>query len=435
MITKMALDAYIYGYPIVLMSVTEKSSIEKGMKINQFFNQRTFSNPNFNAVVRPNVDTLYSAAIFDLSREPIILHVPDTLNRYYVLSMLDAWTNVFASIGPRTTGTKEGNFVIVGPGWKGYLPLGIPIIVAPTNTGMIINRIQTNGTKDYPFVHDLQNKYVLIPLSYYKKSNIPINNTMENNLVDTYQVSPMDQAKNMDAATFFSIMMNAMYVNPPYPAIKTSEMNQTLLKLGLVPSKTFNFYNLSPANQQALQYAAQNGPKVIEVEGIKAYKYNEVNGWFMPVKNLGYYGVDYTARAITAMYVFAAVLPQDAVYGINFFDKDGKLLIGTNKYIIHFRKDQIPPVNAFWSITLYNSKGFLVENPINRYSVSSHIGKLNYNADGSLDIFIQNTSPGIAKESNWLPAPTSPFNLGIRLYWPQLRVLNGEYIPPAVMQY
>ena len=145
----MALDAYVYGYPIVLMNVTEKSMIDIGLKINQFFSQGTLLNPKFNAVVRPNVDTLYSQAWLDLSREPIILHVPDTFKTYYVLQMLDDWTNVFASIGARTTGTKEGNFVIVGPGWKGVLPQGIPILYAPTNTVWIINRIQTNGPKDY----------------------------------------------------------------------------------------------------------------------------------------------------------------------------------------------------------------------------------------------------------------------------------------------
>jgi len=423
----MALDVYIYGYPIVLMNVTEKSMLDSGLEINQFFSQRTFPNPKFNVVVRPNVDTLYSQAWLDLSREPIILHVPDTLKTYYVLEMLDAWTNVFTSIGARTTGTKEGDFSIVGPGWKGVLPQGIPIIYAPTNTVWIINRIQTNGPKDYQFVHDLQDKHILTPLSYYKRSNTPIKNTMEKSMIYTNKVSTMDQVKNMDAATFFSIMMNAMYMNPPYPAIQTLEINKKLLTLGLLPTKNFDFYSLSPSVQQALQYVVHNGAKVIAAEGIKTYKYNEINGWAILIKNIGYYGIDYTGRAVIAMFVLGANLPQDSLYGINYFNKDGNPLNGTNKYIIHFNKDQIPQINAFWSITLYNSQGFLVENPIDRYAVSSHIGKLNYNADGSLDIFIQNMSPGIAKESNWLPAPIGPFNLTLRIYWPKQRVLNGEY--------
>lgn len=429
----MALDVYIYGYPIVLMNVTEKRITNSGLKINQFFNKRTFPNPRFNIVVRPNVDTLYSQAWLDLSKEPIILHVPDTLKTYYVLEILDAWTNVFASIGARTTGTKEGNFVIVGPGWKGALPKDIPIVYAPTNTAWIINRIQTNGPEDYPFVHGLQNKYKLTPLSFYKKYNIPIKNNIKRDLIKTNQTSPMDQVDNMDAAKFFSTMMNAMYMNSPYPAIQTSEINKKLLTL--VPSKNFDFYSLNPSIQQALQYAVKNGSKVIEYDGVKAYKYNEVNGWAIPVKNIGYYGVDYTSRAVIAMYALGANLPQDSVYGINYFGRDGNPLNGTNKYIVHFNKSQIPPVNAFWSITLYNSQGFLVENPINRYAISSHVGKLNYNADGSLDIFIQNISPGIAKESNWLPSPTDPFNLTLRMYWPKQRVLNGEYSAPAVMRY
>ena len=430
----MALDAYVYGYPIVLMNVTEKSMIDTGLEINQFFSQGTFLNPKFNVVVRPNVDTLYSQAWLDLSREPIILHVPDTFRKYYILQMLDDWTNVFASIGARTTGTKEGDFAIVGPGWKGVLPQGIPKIYAPSNTGWIINRIQTNGPRDYPLVDDIQDKYTLTLLSHYKKSNISIKNTMEKGEIYTNKVSPMDKVKNMSAENFFSIMMNAMYMNPPYPAIQTLEMNKNLLMLGLLPTKNFDIYSLNPLVQQALQYAVQNGPKVIAIESIKTYKNNEVNGWEILLKNIGYYGIDYTSRAVIAMSVLGANIPQDAVYGHNVFDKDGNPLNGTNKYIIHFNKDQIPPVNAFWSITLYNSQGFLIENPINRYAVSSHFGKLNYNADGSLDIFIQNTSPSIVEESNWLPAPTGPFNLTLRMYWPKQKVLNCEYKPPAVMR-
>ena len=279
------------------------------------------------------------------------------------------------------------------------------------------------------FVDNLQDKYTLTPLSYNKKSNILIKNTIEKNLMYTNRVSPMNQVKNMDAATFFSTMMNAMYMNPPYPDIQTSEMNKKLLMLGLLPTKNFDFYSLNPLVQQALQYAVQNGPKVIAAVEIRTYKYNEVNGWNILVKNIGYYGIDYTCRAVEAMFVLGANIPQDAVYGTAYFDKDGNSLNGTNKYIIHFNKDQLPPVNAFWSITLYNSKGFLVENPINRYAVSSHIGKLNYNSDGSLDIFIQNTSPGIVEEANWLPAPTNHFNLTLRMYWPKQIVLNGEYKP------
>jgi hypothetical protein len=431
----MALDAYVYGYPAVLMNITERSMLDRGLKTNQFFSQRTFPNPQFNAVVRPNVDTLYSQAWLDLSKEPIILHVPDTLQVYYVLEMLDAWTNVFTSIGSRTTGTKQEDFIIVGPGWKGVIPQGIPIICAPTNTVWIINRIQTNGIKDYSFVHDLQDKYILTPLSYNKKSTISIKNTFQKSLIDSNQVYPMNQVKNMDAATFFSNMMNTMYMNPPYPAIQTIKMNKKLLMLGLLPSKIFNFYNLSPVVQQALEYAVRTGSKIIEAEGVRNYKYNEINGWVIPVKNIGYYGINYTDRAVIAMYVFGANLPKDSVYGINYCDKDGNSLNGTNKYIIHITKDQIPPVNAFWSITLYDSQGFLVENSINRYAISSHIGKLNYNPDGSIDIFIQNTWPGIAKEPNWLPAPTAPFNLVLRMYWPKQRVLNSEYKAPAVMRY
>ena len=248
------------------------------------------------------------------------------------------------------------------------------------------------------------------------------------------QSSTKDQVANMSADAFFNTMMTAMYMNPPYPAIQSPEMSEKLRALGLIPSKDFNFEKLNPSIQHALEYAAKNGPKVIETAGIKIFKDTEVTDWSILLKNIGSYGTDYTQRAVIAMSLLGANIPQDSVYGYNFVDRTGKSLDGSNNYIIHFNNDQLPPVNAFWSITLYNTEGFLVENPINRYAISPHLGKLNYNPDGSLDIFVQNTSPGEKMESNWLPSPKSLFNLMLRMYWPKSPVLSGQWKPPVVVQ-
>lgn len=172
-------EAYIFGYPLVLMDVTEKvmSNVTKPMgkaaPVNQFGHIREFPNPEFKEVVRPNADTLYSIAWLDLSKEPLILYLPDTRGRYYLMPMLDAWTNVFASPGKRTTGTKEGSFAIVGPGWQGALPEGVKKIQSPTNMVFIAGRTQTNGKADYAAVHAIQNQYTLTPLSSWGKKYTP----------------------------------------------------------------------------------------------------------------------------------------------------------------------------------------------------------------------------------------------------------------------
>lgn len=427
----LAIDAYIYGYPLVLTDITRRTGVFNITQINHFYSQRVFASPRFKEVVRPNVDTLYSVAWLNLSLGPIILHVPNTNRRYYLLEMLDPWTNVFASVGARTTGTREQLFIIVGPGWKGILPPYVTRIYSPNNTVWIIGRTQTNGPKDYPVVHAIQDNYKLITLF---KPNTPSAGSSSENPIVTDQTSPKDQVASMNAATFFSTMMTAMYMNPPYPAIQSPEMSKKLSALGLVPSKDFDFDKLDPSVKQALEYAAQNGPKAIEVASIKILKDNESNNWNMLLKNIGSYGTDYMQRAVVAMSLLGANIPQDAVYAYSFVDRTGKTLDGSNNYIIHFNRGQLPPVNAFWSITLYNTEGFLSENSINRYAISPHLEKLNYNPDGSLDIFVQYNSPGKDIESNWLPAPKGLFNLMLRMYWPQNSVLNGQWQPPVIVQ-
>jgi hypothetical protein len=427
-----AMDAYIYGYPLVLVNITKAGMLANGSCINQFLNQRVFPNPKFTTIVRPNVDTLYSMAWLDLSRAPIVLHVPNTHNRYYLMEFLDAWTNVFASLGARTTGTKERKFVIVGPEWDGILPEGVTKIQAPTNTVWIIGRTQTNGVKDYPIVHKIQDKYTLTTFNAWENTIFYGDNTRQDQMNFNEQASPAEQVANMDAATFFQIMMTTMYMNPP--SIEDPIINKKLTVLGLIPNRKFNFCNLSPSIQRALAYSVQYGPKEIKAEGAQNYIKNNNNGWNSILNNIGYYGVHYMLRAIIAMTGIGANLPQDSIYSTAFSDKDGKALKGSNQYMIHFDKEELPPVNAFWSITLYNTKGFLVNNTINRYAISPHLRNLTYNSNGSLDIFIQNQSPGKNKNSNWLPAPKGLFNLILRMYWPKQPVLNGEWQPPGIIK-
>jgi hypothetical protein len=428
----MSLDAYIFGYPLVLMDVTKSWMMANGSRINQFLHQRVFPDSQFTTIVRPNVDTLYSMAWLDLAPKPIILHVPNTHDKYYIMEFLDAWTNVFASVGARTTGTRETTFAIVGPQWHGILPQGVSMIHAPTNTVWIIGRTQTNGPKDYPIVHRIQDKYTLTSFNAWESAAISCSNIYPQNPMNHNQPSPADQVANMNAAAFFQTMMTAMYRNPPL--LEDPVINIKLAALDLVPSENFNFYNLNPAAIQALEEGVTYGPKKIKAASIEKYKKNNRNGWNVILKNIGFYGFHYMQRAIIAMSGIGANLPQDAVYGSAFTGKSGKPLHGNYCYVIHFDKSQLPPVHAFWSITLYNTQGFLVRNAIHRYAVSPHLGKVKYNPNGSLDIFIQNRSPGKDKSSNWLPTPKGLFNLTLRMYWPKQPVLNGDWRPPWVNQ-
>lgn len=429
MLNFMALDAYIYGYPLVLMDITKNIMLSSGYQQNQFLNERVFPNPQYTTIIRPNVDTLYSMAWLDLSGQPILLYVPDTHNKYYLMELLDAWSNVFASIGARTTGTKEGFYAITGPHWNGILPEGIIRVEAPTNTVWIIGRTQTNGAKDYPIVHAIQDNYALIPLSCFGKLEAQYNDDYAKNPLS---LNPVDQITAMNAATFFQTMLKAMYMNPPW--IEDPAMNRKLATLDLVPSETFDFYNLSLSVTYALEFAADFGAKLMKAETVKKYTKNNINGWSLLFKGMGFYGVDYMQRAIIAMTGIGANLPQDAVYAPAFIDANEDPLVGYNNYMIHFDNGQLPPTNAFWSITVYNDKGYLVKSPMNRYVISPHLGKLNYNADRSLTIFIGNALPGKDYITNWLPTPENSFNLILRMYWPKQIVLNSRWKPPAIIR-
>jgi len=233
-----AKDAYVYGYPLVLMDVTRAkmtnvpSSSGLAAPMGQFANVRTFPDATFVDVVSPNADTLYSSAWLDLKQERIVMSVPDTHGRYYLMPMLDAWTNVFASLGKRTTGTAKGNYAITGPGWSGALPAGVKEIKSPTNMVWIIGRTQTNGKADYAAVHAIQDKYKLTPLNAWGKPYTPPANVPIDPKIDM-KAAPVDTVAAMDASTFFNRLAVLMKDNPP--AAADAPMVARLASIGIVP--------------------------------------------------------------------------------------------------------------------------------------------------------------------------------------------------------
>jgi hypothetical protein len=434
---EVARDAYIYAYPIVTMDVSMRQStnvpnantIPMRAPINQFAHARTYPRAQDRDVVRYNFDTLYSLAWLDLTREPIILSVPDTDGRYYLLPMLDMWTDVFNVVGSRTTGTKAGNFALVAPDWNGTLPEGVTKIVAPTPIIWILGRTQTNGPVDYDNVHKVQDGYRLTPLNQWGKSYTPPASTQIDPAIDN-KTPPLVQVNKMDGVAVLSRLADLMAKNPPHP--NDNPILFRMRRIGLEAGKPFEASKLDPALVKTINSAAKDALADLEQSGKSGAGIGtHVNGWFYQINTVGTYGTAYKLRAMGALIGLGVNLPEDAIYPASFVDGEGQPYSGANRYVLHFDKGKLPPAGAFWSVTLYDKDGFQVPNTLNRFAIGDR-DKLKFNADGSLDISIQSEPPSQDKGSNWLPAPRGEFNLAMRLYSPRREVLDGTWTPPAV---
>jgi hypothetical protein len=394
----------------------------------QFVNLRTYPDASFREVTAPNADTLYSSAWVDVSKEPYVLSIPDEGDRYFLLPMLDAWTNVFQDPGTRTTSEKAQKYAITGPGWKGTLPEGVTEYKSPTGLVWIIGRTYCTGTpEDYKAVHEIQDKYKLVPLSAYGKEYTPPKGKVDPSI--DMKTAVRDQVNKLDAVAFFKMMAALMKDNPPTKA--DAPIIERIAKIGIVPGQDFDASKLDPPVAKALEGVPKAG-----IEKIKAHLKDagkEDNGWTFST-SVGEYGTEYLQRAFITYFGLGANRPKDAVYPMAKVDGAGKPLNGANKYVLHFAKGETPPARGFWSLTMYDSEMFFVANSLNKYTVSPR-NDLKANADGSIDLYIQNESPGKDKESNWLPAPKGDFILMLRLYWPNEKapsILNGTWKPPAV---
>jgi hypothetical protein len=429
-------DAYLYFYPLVTMDVTRRqlTNVEPGKgglggPPNTFVNIPAYPTAEMKAVVRPNFDTLYSSAWLDLTAEPVIVSVPDTNGRYYLLPMLDMWTNVFASPGWRTTGTQAGNFAVIPPGWQDQskLPEGVQRIDAPTPYVWIIGRTKTDGPPDYAAVHEIQAGFKITPLSRWGRSPEPVEVKIDTNV--DMKTPPKVQVDRMSGAEYFAYAAEIMKLQPPHTT--DQPIIARMRRLGIEPGDSFDVDKADPTVQQALEGAPA------AAQALMAWKVPTLarvaNGWSMNTDTMGVYGNYYLKRAIVAQLGLGANLPEDAIYPLNIGDASGRPLDGASNYTIHFEKEALPPVDAFWSVTLYDQEGYQVANSLNRFAVSSWM-PFAYNPDGSLDLYFQNQSPGADKEANWLPAPTGPFNLTMRLYAPKSDALTGKWNPPPVMR-
>jgi len=426
--------AYVYGYPLVTMEYTRRvmtnAAEPKGTHapMGQFLRMREYPNAKFRDVTAPNADTLYSTAWLDLTKEPYTLSLPDMGDRYFLMPMLDGWTNVFQVPGTRTTGNKAQAYAITGPGWKGTLPDGVKELKSPTNVVWILGRTYCSGTpEDYKACHAVMDKYDLRPLSAYGKPYTPPAGKVDPAI--DMKTAVRDQVDKLDAGAYFKLLAALMKDNPP--AKEDAAILDKLAQVGIVPGKDFDIAKVDPAVAKGLARA----PKAAQEKIMAHFKSagSLENGWTFSTKT-GLYGTDYLQRAFITAIGLGANRPQDAVYPTSTEDAAGKKYNGANKYVLHFDKGQTPPADAFWSVTMYDANYFFVDNPLNKYTVSPR-NALKYNPDGSLDLYIQNESPGTDKEANWLPAPKGDFILMMRLYWPKEKnpsILDGTWKVPAV---
>jgi hypothetical protein len=356
----------------------------------------------------------------DLTREPVVISVPDTHGRYYLLQLLDMWTDSFAGVGKRTTGTGAGNFVVVGPGWQGDLPQGFQRINAPTPFVWVIGRTRTDGPQDYDAVHKVQDGYKMTLLSQWGKEPQAVTVKIDPSV--DMRTPPVEQVKKMTPDAYFAYAAELLKVNGPH-LIDQPQLAR-MKRLGIGAGRSFNVADVDPVIRQALQMTRDAAQSALIAEWPKVGR--NANGWVMNTDS-GVYGASYLRRGAVAMFEIGMNLPEDAIYP----DTGITPLDGHNKYVIRFAKGALPPVNEFWSVTVYDLQGFTVPNPANRYTLGDR-SNLRPNADGSLDIYLQSENPGADREANWLPTPAQPFSLHARLYSPRRAAIDGTWAMPPV---
>jgi len=425
----LGMQAYIYGFPYVYMS--EMRWLEVAEKVdprlphaavNHFWRSQIMGGPESQAGGSPNNDTLYSIAWLDLSKEPLILSVPDVGDRYYTMEIAGFDSDNFAYVGMRTTGTKAGNYAIVGPSWKGKLPAGVQQLPpSRTPSAFILGRTLLKGPDDLPAIRAVMAQYKLTPLSLWGKPGAQ--------LPESYDVlKPFD--RKTDSLADWKTMNATMAQNPP------PSRHELLLKqfaqIGIGPDLDVD--KLDEATKRGLARAAIDGRNLLDAAVRQGARQKNVNGWNYPPPDMGRAGDkdDFLLRAaLQSMWGIVANDPAEAIYLNTSTDPNGQQLSGANRYVIHFPAGGLPEVKAFWSITLYDANHNLVANPIKRYALGDR-DKLKFNADGSLDIYFQNESPGTDKEPNWLPAPNGEFNLVLRCYLPSAAIQEQGWTPPPV---
>ncbi|OQQ13826.1 hypothetical protein B0675_26730 [Streptomyces sp. M41(2017)] len=434
---QLATEAWLYGYPLVTAGVTKdvmtavaaRDDDRRKAPVNQFCYMRRTPDASFTEVVSPNADTLYSSAWLDLSEEPLVLSLPDFGDRFWMVPILNAWSDVVAVPGRRQNGATAGPFLLVGPSWSGSVPDGMTVIQSSTAVNWIIARYATAGPSDFAAVNQLQDGTRLTPLSQWTGNpddySPPVDAPVAKG-IDAI-TAPVSQVHQLDGAAYFTRLNQLMVDNPPNPDDTT--VLDRLARLGIAPGASI-------AEQpeeilEVLEAAAAAGPATLQAFKSQAESPDhQINGWTIH-RGLGNYGTDYAKRAMVTWLGYGANLDVDALYPHATTDADGNPLDGTHQYVLHFESGQTPPVQGFWSLTMMNDQQLFADNPLDRYAIGDR-SNMRTNSDGTLDVYIQHENPGPERESNWLPAPEGSFNIFLRLYWPKEVALADTWTPPPL---
>jgi len=424
----LGVEAYVYGYPLLVMDALRRvtTNVEEPQgtlaPAGQFGHHRVFPGASEgSSLAGASLDTLYSLAWLDVAQDAYLLRLPRVEGRFYMMPILDGWTEVIGNPGTRTTGEGPLTYLITGPGWSGTVPAGAEHIASGTDMVLLIGRTYCSGTQsDYDAVHAIQDQYTLTLLSeagHHTTGGFDPDVDMS--------TPPRDQIDKLPVAAFFERLALLLKTNPP--TADDARPMEALARLGLLDDP--NGSKLPAAARGALSGVPEAAHKQILGHYVRQ---NQANGWMVSTGS-GHYGTDYLQRALVAYIGVGGNLPDDAFYPIARVDGDGNPLNGANRYVMHFDAADLPPIHdrGFWSLTMYDEDYFLVSDPIDRRKVGSR-HDFTINADGSIDLHIQEDSPGSDKEANWLPCPDGGFILMMRLYWPLDEALDGTWVPPVV---
>ncbi|CAB3705181.1 hypothetical protein CEY09_29065 [Achromobacter marplatensis] len=427
-----AMDGYLYFYPLVTMDLTRRqfthpSQGAQGAPSNTFLHVRTLPQPGA-ATPWANPDMLRSTGWLDLTAGPVVLSVPDTQGRRYTLTLLDMWTDVFAALGKRTTGTAKGNTVIVPPGWTGTLPSGMARIDAPTVHVWAKVLIQTDGPADYAAVNAMQDGFTLTPLAQW---NLPAQSQRvksDPNL--DLKIPVREQVESMPTDAFFTYAAELLRKHPPHAT--DQPVLAQLRRVGLIAGRTFEFDRLDYPAKQGMRRGLRAGRE--RMEAAAGGTLRAVNGWQQETASVGVYGSAYLRRALAAQAQPGSGLPEDQMVLLLAADSQGAPIDGAHRYVLHFESGQLPPAGAAWSLAAYDGQGMPVANLLNRYALGDR-APLRYNADGSLDVHISHAPPAPEEQPNWLPvAAAGPVTVLLRAYEPGPALLDGLWMPPALVR-
>jgi len=421
-VSAIAEEAYAYFYPLVIMEKTRQTHMAVGSEMGKLFHQRKRSTHRERTVARPNADTLFSSVWLDLNNGPVILKTPESLGRYYMYQVLDAWSDTIGVVGSRTVGEGPSSVAFVPAGWKGDLPEDVFVVTAPTRTLWIIGRVYVAGDDDLSTALAFQNAVELI------QTQGSIETTTKEQFPPV-TMPPVAQVGAMSAEEFFTLGAALMARETPHGTDGSQLLR--LARLGFVPGRAFEFSKQSKEVQEALS----NAPQVVlpRLKSPRSDPFAMVNGWHINRSQIGVWANSYLLRAGIALFGLAANPVEDALYPRLILDSEGNRIDGAANYKLHFEPGNTPPADAFWSVTAYDADGFLVENELNRHCIGSS-DQLEYNQDGSLDIYLGRTLPSESPLSNWLPTCEGGNNPLLRLYDPRPEAYDGTWKPPVAQR-